>query len=286
MEDPIYLIKSRSGDTLIQGTAEQVSAWIKQRRVTDKDELKRQGWYLYEKDEAWGVVSAFPEFSGPAAHSSLRTIRRQNLWMLSVAAVFGLLGFSLLTLNFLMPAYDASKRIEASIDAERQAVMRMQEVLASKQKAEAEAKAAYAEAARQEALARQADANLEAQVKRTAMIQAEIWKLNAQAEQVRSTMPIVVRWRDSLINSDKFLVVTNTSDKVLRLLVSVYDAKGVQTTQQFPLTLEPVGLPGSTKESGVGEAIKHDFKKAESAEFTDVDSSKFVRFRPVRLPCP
>ena len=62
MEDPIYLIKSRSGDTLIQGTAEQVSAWIKQRRVTDKDELKRQGWYLYEKDEAWGVVSAFPEF--------------------------------------------------------------------------------------------------------------------------------------------------------------------------------------------------------------------------------
>jgi hypothetical protein len=96
MDAPIYQIKSRSGDTLIQGTAEQVSLWIKERRVGDKDELKRLGWVIYEKDEAWALIAAFPEFSGPSAHEAVRKIRRQNFWILAAALALSVLGLSLI----------------------------------------------------------------------------------------------------------------------------------------------------------------------------------------------
>lgn len=279
MEAPIYQIKSRSGDTLIQGTAEQVALWIKERRVGDKDELKRLGWVIYEKDEAWAVIAAFPEFSGPSAHEAARKLRRQNFWILAAALVVGVLGFILISVSLLLPAYDASQRIEASEEAQRQAVV-------AKQKAEAEAKASAERAALAKEAELQAQANLEEQVKRTALVQAEAWKLGARLEQIKATMPVVVRWRESLLNKDKFVMITNTSDKSIKLLVSIYDAKGVQTKKQFPLTLEPAGLLGSTKESGVGEVIKHYFKKGESVELTDVDAGKEDRFTSVRIACP
>lgn len=279
MEEPTYLIKSRSGETLIQGTPHQVSEWIKERRITTNDELKRQGWVLYEKDEAWAAISAFPEFSGPSAHAHLLAMRRQNLWILSAAVVFILLGLILIAVNFLMPAYDASKRIEASMDAERNAVIRMQE-------ASEVAKAAEAEAVRQKAIASRAEESLGAQVKEVRAVRAELAGLHSRLESIKTTMPIVVRWRESLINSDQVVAISNTSDNPLKLLVSIYDANGVQTKRQFSLTLEPAGLTGSTKESGVGESIKHYFKKGESVEFTDVDAVKDFRYRPVRIVSP
>lgn len=279
MEEPTYLIKSRSGETLIQGAPHQVSEWIKERRITTNDELKRQGWVLYEKDEAWAAISAFPEFSGPSAHAHLLAMRRQNLWILSAAVVFILLGLILIAVNFLMPAYDASKRIEASMDAQRNAVIRMQE-------ASEVAKAAEAEALRQKAIASRAEENLGAQVKEVRAVRAELAGLHSRLESIKTTMPIVVRWRESLINSDQVVAISNTSDNPLKLLVSIYDANGVQTKRQFSLTLEPAGLTGSTKESGVGESIKHYFKKGESVEFTDVDAGKDFRYRPVRIVSP
>jgi len=286
MEAPIYQIKSRSGDTLIQGTAEQVALWIKERRVGDKDELKRLGWVIYEKDEAWAVIAAFPEFSGPSAHEAARKLRRQNFWILAAALVVGVLGFILISVSLLLPAYDASQRIEASEEAQRQAAVKEQQAVVAKQKAEAEAKASAERAALAKQAELQAQANLEEQVKRTALVQAEAWKLGARLEQIKATMPVVVRWRESLLNKDKFVMITNTSDKPIKLLVSIYDAKGVQTKKQFPLTLEPAGLLGSTKESGVGEVIKHYFKKGESVELTDVDAGKEDRFTSVRIACP
>lgn len=279
MEAPIYLIKSRSGEVLIQGSAEQVMGWVKERRVSDKDELKRLGWVIYEKDEAWAVISAFPELSGPSARAILRAIRKQNLWILSAAVAFGFLGFILISLNFLMPAYDASKRVEASIVAERNAVIRMQE-------ASEVAKAAEAEAGRQKAIAVRAEENLGAQVKEVRSVRAELAGLQSRLEGIKTTMPIVVRWRESLINNDQVVAISNTSDAPLKLLVSIYDANGVQTKKQFSLTLEAAGLAGSTKESGVGESIKHYFKTGESSEFTDVDARKDFRFRSVRSVSP
>ncbi len=276
MDSPTYLIKSRSGETLIQGTAEQVSAWHKEKRITDKDELKRIGWRVYENDEAWAALEAFPELIGPSAHAQLHAKRKHNWWILAAAVFVGLLGVMLILTNQLLPAYDAGQRVAASAESERQA-------LVAKLKAEADAKGAIEQAGKtREAIARVEDA-LREQQKRTEIFQAEVSKLNTRIDQVKKTMPIVVRWRRSQIfHKDQVLVVTNTADKVTRLLVSIYDADGVQTNKQFPMTLEPAGLPGSTKESGVGETVKHYFEKGESAEFTDVDTGKDFRYTPVK----
>jgi hypothetical protein len=72
MDAPTYLIKSRSGEVLIQGTAEQVAGWVKEQRVSDKDEFQRQGWLLYEKDDAWSVIESFPELYGPSGWVRLK----------------------------------------------------------------------------------------------------------------------------------------------------------------------------------------------------------------------
>lgn len=275
MEAPTYLIKSRSGDTLIQGTAEQVRAWFKEQRITDKDALKRVGWLVYEKDEAWAALESFPELSGPSAHTKLQAKRKLNWWILAAAGLVGLLGLILILTNQLLPAYDASQRIAASAESERRAQ-------AAKIMAEADAKDATEQAGKAREAMAKAESALREQLRRTEMFQAEVSKLNVRIDQIKKTMPIIVRWRESLINNDQVLVVTNTSDKATKLLVSIYDADGVQTNKQFPMTLEPAGLPGSTKESGVGETVKHYFKKGESAEFTDVDAGKDFRYTPVK----
>jgi hypothetical protein len=276
MDSPAYLIKSRSGETLIQGTAEQVSAWLKEKRITDKDELKRIGWQVYENDEAWAALEAFPELTGPSAHAQLHVKRKQNSWILAAAAFVGLLGVMLILSNQLLPAYDASQRIADSAESERQA-------LTAKLKAEADAKDATEQAGKAREAMAKAENDLREQLRRTEIFQAEVSKLNIRIDQIKKTMPIVVRWRQSLIfNKDQVLVVTNTADEVTRLLVSIYDSDGVQTNKQFPMTLAPAGLPGSTKESGVGETVKHYFNKGESAEFTDVDTGKDFRYTPVK----
>jgi Tfp pilus assembly protein PilV len=275
MDSPSYLIKSRSGETLIQGTAEQVSAWLKEKRITDKDELKRIGWHVYEKDEAWAALEAFPELIGPSAHAQLHEKRKHNWWILAAAGFVGLLGLILILTNQLLPAYDASQRIAASAESEHQA-------MAAKLKAEADAKDATEQAGKAKEAMAKAENNLREQLRRTEIFQAEVAKLNIRIDQIKKTMPIVVRWRESLINNDQVLMVTNTSDKATKLLVSIYDADGVQTNKQFPMTLAPAGLPGSTKESGVGETVKHYFKNGESAEFTDVDTGKDFRYTPVK----
>ncbi len=275
MEATTYLIKSRSGDTLIQGTAEQVKAWFKEQRITDKDALKRVGWLVYENDEAWAALESFPELSGPSAHTKLQAKRKMNWWILATAGFVGLLGLILILTNQLLPAYDASQRIAVSAESERQA-------LAAKLKAEADAKDATEQAGKAREAMAKAENALREQLNRTEKFQAEVSKLNVRMDQIKKTMPIIVRWRESLINQDQVLVVTNTSDKATKLLVSIYDAEGVQTNKQFPMTLEPAGLPGSIRESGVGETVKHYFKKGESAEFTDIDAGKDFRYTPVK----
>jgi hypothetical protein len=279
MDSPTYLIKSRSGEVLIQGTADQVETWVKDRRISDKDELKRLGWAVYEKDEAWAVICAFPEFSGPSAHEALRKMRRQNFWILTSALLFCILGFSLICVNFLLPAYDAGQQIEASEDNARKALTQARQAVEARREFEVTAKAAVAQAD-------EAHARLEAHLKKTAEVQAEKSKLNDRLDQIRKTMPILVRWRESYLNNGrKVFSVTNTSEAPLKLLVSVYDVKGVQTRDQYPLTLAPAGLSDSTKESGVGEVVKHYFMQGEAVEFTDVDAAKDFRFNPIKFPC-
>jgi hypothetical protein len=286
MEPPVYLIKSRSGEILIHGTAEQVAAWIKEQRLSASDELRRQGWVLYENDQAWSVIEAFPEISGPSAHARLNERKRRNLWILAAAAVLAALGLILISANFLLPAYDASRRIADSEQKALQAEAEAKQAVKVKSAAEVVAKSSVAAAEAEKKAASYAAKRLEEEVAKGAKLQGIIVGLESQLEKIRKTMPIVVRWRESLINKNKVLVVTNGSPRPLKLLVSIYDENGVQTRNQYSLVLAPVGLNGSTEESGVGESVAHYFKKGESVEFTDVDSEKDFRYHPVRRAAP
>jgi hypothetical protein len=286
MEPPVYLIKSRSGGTLIEGTSEQVAAWLKDQRFSPKDELKRQGWVLYENDQAWSVIEAFPEISGPSAHARLRADKRRNLWILLAAGFFALVGLILISLNFLLPAYDASRQIADSAEAARQAVAQARQAAADKQAAESVAKSAVEVAEAQKQFAAQVAKKLDDEVARGAKLQGVIGGLEAQLEKISKTMPIVVRWRESLINKNQVVVVANTSNQTLKLLVSVYDQAGVQTKKQYGLNLDAVGLGGSVKESGLGESIAHYFKKGETVEFTYVEKGMSDRFYPVKSTAP
>lgn len=286
METPTYLIKSRSGEVLIQGTAEQVAGWVKEQRVSDKDEFQRQGWLLYEMDDAWSVIQSFPELYGPSGWVRLKSLRRRNNLALGAAVLVASIGLVLISASQLMPAYDASQRIAASKASEEAANVRSLEAKSAKERAEQVAKAAVETAGFEQEKAKVAEANLVAQVVKTRDAESQVKVLEKRLDDIKKNMPIVVRWRESLINSDQVLVVTNTSEKPIKLLVSVYNAQGMQTTGQYSLTLSPVGTSGSTKESGIGEMVRHYFKKGQAAEFTDVDLSKDYRFTARKYLAP
>lgn len=286
MDAPTYLIKSRSGDVLIQGTAEQLAGWVKEQRVSDKDEFQRQGWLLYEKDDAWSVIESFPELYGPSGWVRLKLLRRRNYLILGAAFLVAFIGLVLISASQLMPAFDASQRISASKALEDSANCRSQESKAAQVRAEQVAKAALDAAALEREKAKSAEARLESEVNKTKEIQAEVARFEQRLDDIKKTMPIVVRWRESLINANQVLVVSSSSVRPVKLLVSIYDANGVQTLEQYPLNLEPVGTAGSTKESGIGESVRHYFKKGEVAEITDVDAGKDFRYTSRKYTSP
>jgi hypothetical protein len=286
MDAPTYLIKSRSGEVLIQGTAEQVDGWVKEQRISDKDEFQRHGWLLYEKDDAWSVIESFPELYGPSGWVRLKVLRRRNYLILVAAFLVALIGLILFTATQLMPAYDASRLIAASKASEAAAKVRSLEANSAQLRAEQVAKAAIDAAGLDREMAKSAEVRLEGEISKTREAQSQVTKLEKRLDEIKNTMPIVVRWRESLINSNQVLVVSSSSVQPVKLLVSVYDANGVQTTEQYPLNLEPVGTNGSTKESGIGESVKHYFKKGEFAEFTDVDAGKDFRYTSKKYISP
>lgn len=286
MEPPVYQIKSRSGETLIHGTAEQVAAWFKDQRITSKDELSRKGWVLYENDQAWALLEAFPEISGPSAHARLRLRQQRNLWILAGSSLLAALGLLLIASAQLLPAYDASRQIAESAEAARQAELKETQAVAAKQRAQEITKSAQEEAEDHKRKAQVAAQKLAEQVGKSAQLLGVVNGLEAQLERIHKTMPIVVRWRESLINKNQVVVVANTSNETLKLLVSVYDQAGIQTKKQYGLILEPVGLNGSVKESGLGESIAHYFKEGETVEFTYVEKGKSDRFNPVKCSSP
>lgn len=286
MEPPIYLIKSRSGDTLIQGTAEQVSSWFKDQRFSSKDELRRQGWVLYEKDQAWALIEAFPEISGPSAHERLKEQKKRNVVLLLVSLILSVFGISMISLSQLLPAYDASRRIEESAELANRAVASAKLAAVAKSEAEFTTKTALDALEAQKRLVLAAENKLEEQVEKSEQLAVIVKGLEKRMDEAAKSMPIVVRWRESLINKNQVVVVTNCSAKPLKLLVSVYDQGSTQPKRQFSLNLGPVGLNGSTKESGIGESVAHYFKVGETVEFVDVDSGKDYRFTPVRSTAP
>lgn len=271
MAEPVYQIRNKAGEVLIQGSAEQLAVWVKEKRVTEAHELQRQGWKLYEQDLAWGTLEAFPELSGPTGWARLKQLKRRNLWLLLAGVTLTLAGFVIIAWSHWLPAYDASQRIAASQSAETAALR------------SAETAAERAAIDRRKAVAAEAKSEFAAQ--RAEQLSVESTVLKDQLDKVQKVMPVVIRWRESLLNSKRVLIVVNTSDQSLRLLVSVYDINGRQTKQQYPLNLDPVAKPGFVQESGVGEYVKHYFSTGESVELTDVDTSRSFRYSPKKVKC-
>jgi hypothetical protein len=271
MADPIYQIRNKSGEVLIQGSAAQVAAWVKEKRVTEAHELQRQGWQLYEQDLAWSTLEAFPELSGPTGWARLKRLKRRNFWLLLSGLTLAAVGVGMIAMSQWLPAYDASQRIAASKAAEAKALRDAQ--VASARAETDRAKAAAAETKSEEA-ARKAD-----------QLSAEATALKDKIDKMEKAMPVVIRWRESLLSSKRVLIVVNTSDRPLRLLVSVYNDLGQQTTKQYPLNLKPVGFAGSEEQSGVGGAVAHYFVPGESVELTDVDTSRSFRYSPKKVKC-
>lgn len=271
MDAPVYQIRNKAGEVLIQGSAEQLAGWVKENRVTEAHELQRQGWQLYEQDLAWGTLKAFPELSGPTGWARLKQLKRRNLWLLLTGLTLAVAGFAVIALSHWLPAYDANQRIAASKSAEMAALRN------------AETAAELATTDRRKAVA--ADAKCAEAMHRAERLSAEVIVLKDILDKVQKTMPVVIRWRESLLNSKRVLIVANTSDQPLRLLVSVYDINGRQTMQQYPLNLDPVAKPGFVQESGVGEYVKHYFSTGEYVELTDVDTSTSFRYSPKKVKC-
>jgi hypothetical protein len=271
MAEPVYQIRNKAGEVLIQGTASQVAIWVREKRVTEAHEFQREGWQLYEQDLAWGTLEAFPELSGPTGWARLKQLKRCNLWLLVAGLSLTLAGLAVIAWSHWLPAYDASQRIAASKSAETAALHN------------AETAAERAAIDRRKAFS--AEVKCEEAVQRSERLSAEVIVLKDSLDKLQKTMPVVIRWRESLLNSKRVLIVVNTSDQPLRLLVSVYDINGRQTKQQYPLNLDPVSKPGFVQESGVGEYVKHYFSAGESVELTDVDNSRSFRYSPKKVKC-
>lgn len=122
MAEPVYQIRNKAGEVLIQGSAEQLAGWVKEKRVTEAHELQRQGWQLYEQDLAWGTLEAFPELSGPTGWARLKQLKRRNLWLLVAGVTLTVAGFVIIAWSHWLPAYYASQRIAASQSAETAAL--------------------------------------------------------------------------------------------------------------------------------------------------------------------
>jgi hypothetical protein len=269
---PTYIIKGRQGDVLVEGDAATVHKWLTEERITSKAEMRRRGVLLYEDDQAWAILEAFPEFAGPSAFAAVRRRARLGNWALAAAAVLALLGLGLVWISQGYPRYDASRQIEAAKEAQSSAVA----AAAVSRKAALQAQAA-------EFSAREAQARAEEQARTAANAQR---RLIGEFEAYRRRLPVHVEWREAVFGKYSVMTVHNLSSEPLDLLVSVWGKDGIQTRRQFPMQMAPYGQAGYRQETGRGETVSHEFTPGEVAELTDVGQDKREQYRPSKFTCP
>jgi hypothetical protein len=269
---PTYIVKGRQGDVLVEGDAAAVRKWLTEERITSKAEMRRRGVLLYEDDEAWAILEAFPEFAGPSAFEAVSRRARLGNWALAAAAVLALIGLGLLWISQGYPRYDASRQIEAAKEAQSSA----EAAAAASRKAALQAQAA-------EFSAREAQARAEEQARTTANSQR---RLIGEFEAYRRRLPVYVEWREAVFGKYSVMTVHNLSSEPLDLLVSVWGKDGVQTRRQFPMKVAPYAQAGFKQETGRGETVSHEFAPGEVAELTDVGQAKQEQYRPSKFTCP
>jgi len=269
---PTYIVKGRQGDVLVEGDAASVRKWLTEERITSKAEMRRRGLLLYEDDEAWAVLEAFPELAGPSAFEAVRRRARLGNWALAAAAVLLVIGLGLLWVSQGYPRYDASRQVEAAKEAQSSA----EAAAATSRKATLQAQAA-------EITAREAQARAEEQARTTVNSQR---RLIGEFEAYRRRLPVYVEWREAVFGKYSVMTVHNLSSEPLDLLVSVWGKDGMQTRRQFPLQIAPYGQAGFKQETGRGETVSREFAPGEVAELTDVGQGKREQYNPSKFTCP
>ncbi len=138
---PIYTVKSRNGQNVAQGDFASITNWLKENRVKNDDDLKRDGLHVLEKDELWGRVSDFPEFNFSEREGRRALYRarvRANVWLIICGFIL-LLGVGLICYDQVIPRYTEAQRVEEAVELSRKS--KAAEVIAIQRADEAEAKA-------------------------------------------------------------------------------------------------------------------------------------------------
>jgi len=149
-QKPIYSIKSRNGQILIQGDFSAIVTWLREKRIKNDDDLKRDGLHVLEKDELWGRVSDFPEIRKASGSHDLNFTEREgrralhlararaNIWLLISGVIF-LLGIGLVCYDQVIPRYTEAQRVNDAVEKYNKS--KAAEALANLRADEAEAKA-------------------------------------------------------------------------------------------------------------------------------------------------
>jgi hypothetical protein len=269
---PTYVVKGRHGAVLVEGDAATVRKWLAEERINSKAEMRRRGVLLYEDDEAWAVLEAFPEFAGPSAFDVVRRRARLAFWLLIFAAVLAAIGLGGLWVTQGYPRYDASQQIAKAKEAQGSA----EAAALSSRKAELQAR-------NSETQSREAQARAEEQTRTVANAHR---RLIGDFEAYRRRLPVYVEWREAVFGKYMVMTVHNLSSESLDLLVSVWGKDGIQTRWQFPMKIAPYGQAAFKQETGRGETVSHEFAPGEVAELTDVGQAKQEQYRPSKFTCP
>jgi hypothetical protein len=103
-----YKIRKNGKQDVFEGSLEDVRKWLRQNSVNSSDAMRREGYQILELDEAWGLVSDFPEFGdmtereGRAMLKSGLRLHRRLLWL---GFLLSALGFGLLAYGIWIPRY-------------------------------------------------------------------------------------------------------------------------------------------------------------------------------------
>jgi len=250
-QKPIYIIKSRNGQILIQGDFSAIVSWLREKRIKNDDDLKRDGLHVLEKDELWGRVSDFPEirkasdshelnFTEREGRRALAHAKKRTIRISIFAGVILLAGILLIAYDQLLPRYSEAKKLDeatAAIDSakksEQQAIQRAKEF-----ETKFNQKIKDTEAAKELAVKQSGDKSRE-----------EILKLNEEIMQLNEAVVLYKKQLNQAIEANKKLASAKVENEQLKSKLSAKsDEVGRLTGVNDVLKIEKAQLDAHHKE--------------------------------------
>lgn len=133
-----YKVK-RNDETCFEGGIDELKAWLRDKRISSDDEIKKNGYVVLEGEELWSLVKDRSELGFNPVHerAQIRKIRVSLMWLSGIAALSLIAAGCLFYINFITPAievHEISKRLDAeNAERIRQLDDRLQATLAKAQ---------------------------------------------------------------------------------------------------------------------------------------------------------